>query len=146
MLTVSTPNKTMTVIILRSTFLKGKPLEVGKQIVLPRDEAVQLIGAQKAKEVISITAEQKVLLTQEEQRLKEGTMAKPSNHPTIVESKMLKDKAETKARMEAIQDKLVKDNSKDELQQKLKTNNITFESDANKSTLATLLTANGIIE
>lgn len=65
--------------ILRNTFLKGKPLEVGKTVTLNKDDANDLIGAGKAVIADKITAEQKKQMQAEEAYLKRKGSSEKKN-------------------------------------------------------------------
>jgi hypothetical protein len=51
--------KDLDITVIRPTFLGGEPLKAGEKKTLPRKDALELIGSQKAKLTADITADDK---------------------------------------------------------------------------------------
>lgn len=81
---VKEEEKKLKIIVLRPTFIKGVPLEVGKTKTLPKKDALDLIAANKARELDKITDQEKAEMELLEARLKMGKDAKKEMPPAQI--------------------------------------------------------------
>lgn len=163
------PEKTLSITVLRPTFLSGKPLEVGKNLTLPRKDALDLIGANKAKLAESVTSEDKAQLKALEEHLKAGKKAKKDKHASEIavvpnvdsgrdvkvvttkkvasselETKELVAKKATDAKAAADAEAKLGKLTNPELQAKLDDAGVEYDANAVKADLVALCVANGI--
>lgn len=150
---MSKKEEKITVTVLRPTFLRGEPLEVGKSKTLDKADALDLIAAGKAKEVGKVTEADKESIEKLEAKLKLGEKLKKDIKPSEIalipsvkrkagsseaDTKALAEQKAAEARVKAIAEKLMK-HTKPELQAMLDEKEIAYEGDANKDALVALL-------
>lgn len=161
---------TLTITVLRPTFLKGAPLEVGKNITLAKKEALDLIGASKAKLADAVTAEDKAQMKALEEQLKAGKKAKKEKHPSEIafvpsvdtgrdvvpaagkkvassedETKALADKKAADAKAKADAEAKLTRLANAELQEILEQAGVEYEPGAVKATLVELVISNSLV-
>lgn len=146
--------KEVKVVIMRPTFCKGDPLEVGKTVSVGVDDGKALVTSGKAVYEADITAEDKTAIQEEEARLKahEEKKAKASPDELAVTGKAAVQNAKKAGEKkpedngnggddpkEAAIKKLVDDHKAKELHAILDDLGVKYETDANKAALAALI-------